>query len=129
MNERQRKFVREYIKTNNATQAAITAGYSKKTAYSIGNENLKKPEIKKELEKYQEKQQKKFEYTVEDSFNNLRKAQELALNRKNPLGEANPDLTNFIKAEELKGKLKGLYVEKRELKTIDSSPFEVKIIQ
>lgn len=31
----------------NATQAAIRAGYSEKTAYSIGDENLKKPEIKK----------------------------------------------------------------------------------
>ena len=29
LNERQNKFVREYIKTNNATQAAISAGYSK----------------------------------------------------------------------------------------------------
>lgn len=29
----------------NQTQAAIRAGYSAKTAYSIGNENLKKPDI------------------------------------------------------------------------------------
>ncbi|HAU6382977.1 TPA: terminase small subunit, partial [Klebsiella oxytoca] len=32
----QRLFVAEYLKDNNATQAAIRAGYSKKTAYSIG---------------------------------------------------------------------------------------------
>ena len=42
---KQEKFVQEYMIDLNATQAAIRAGYSKKTAYSIGNENLNKPEI------------------------------------------------------------------------------------
>lgn len=41
----QRLFVAEYLKDNNATQAAIRAGYSKKTAYSIGQRLLKKVEI------------------------------------------------------------------------------------
>ena len=45
LTQRQRIFCEEYIKTNNATKAAKAAGYSEKTAYSIGNENLKKPEI------------------------------------------------------------------------------------
>ena len=45
LNERQKAFADYYIQTGNATEAAIKAGYSKKTAYSIGNENLKKPEI------------------------------------------------------------------------------------
>ena len=31
--------------SGNATEAAIKASYSKKSAYSIGNENLKKPEV------------------------------------------------------------------------------------
>jgi phage terminase small subunit len=45
---RQRKFVEAYLGEAhwNATKAAIIAGYSKKTAYSIGWENLRKPEIK-----------------------------------------------------------------------------------
>jgi phage terminase small subunit len=47
---KQRKFADEYIITGNATDAALKAGYSKKTAYSIGNENLKKPEIKKYID-------------------------------------------------------------------------------
>ena len=38
-------FCEEYIKTGNATQSAIKAGYSKKTARSIGCENLTKPNI------------------------------------------------------------------------------------
>lgn len=43
---KQKKFADEYIKTGNSTQAAINAGYSEKTAYSIGSNNLKKPYIK-----------------------------------------------------------------------------------
>lgn len=43
---KQKIFAEEYIISGNATQAAIKAGYSKKTAYAIGNENLKKVEIK-----------------------------------------------------------------------------------
>lgn len=46
MNARQRKFCDEYLIDCNAKQAAIRAGYSEKTAYSIANENLKKPELK-----------------------------------------------------------------------------------
>lgn len=45
MTDKQKKFVNEYLIDLNATQAAIRAGYSPKTAYSIGEENLKKPEI------------------------------------------------------------------------------------
>lgn len=42
---KQQAFIDEYLKTRNATKAAIAAGYSPKTAYSIGSENLSKPEI------------------------------------------------------------------------------------
>lgn len=128
LNERQKKFVREYIKTNNATQSALSAGYSKKTAYSIGQENLKKPEIAEAIEKQLKKNVERFEYTIQDSFNNLKKAQEIALARRNQLGDANPDVQSFIKAEELKGKLCGLYIDKKEISGIDSTPFEIKIL-
>lgn len=43
--DKQKLFAAEYIVDFNATQAAIRAGYSKKTAYCIGSENLKKPVI------------------------------------------------------------------------------------
>jgi phage terminase small subunit len=49
LNEKQRLFVIEYLKDFNATQAAINAGYSKKTARSIGQENLTKPDIQAEI--------------------------------------------------------------------------------
>lgn len=46
MTKKQKRFVEEYLIDLNATQAAIRAGYSVQTAYSIGDENLRKPEIK-----------------------------------------------------------------------------------
>ena len=55
MTIKQKKFADEYIKTGNATQSAINAGYSKKTCYSIGNENLKKPEIKSYIDERMKK--------------------------------------------------------------------------
>jgi phage terminase small subunit len=47
MTAKMQRFCDEYLIDLNATQAAIRAGYSEKTAYSIGQENLNKPEIKK----------------------------------------------------------------------------------
>ena len=47
---KQKKFADEYIISGNATDAAIKAGYSKKTANRIGPENLSKLVIKKYIE-------------------------------------------------------------------------------
>lgn len=47
---KQRLFVDEYIIDFNASKAALRAGYSEKTAYSIGFENLKKPEIENAID-------------------------------------------------------------------------------
>lgn len=46
MTPKQKKFCDEYIKSGNAKQSAIKAGYSPKTAKSIGQENLTKPDLK-----------------------------------------------------------------------------------
>jgi phage terminase small subunit len=51
MTPKQQRFVDEYLVDLNATQAAIRAGYSERTAYSIGEENLRKPEIKAAIQK------------------------------------------------------------------------------
>lgn len=45
LTDKQELFAREYLKDLNATQAAIRAGYSEKTARKIGSENLTKPDI------------------------------------------------------------------------------------
>lgn len=45
LNNKQALFIEEYLRTFNATQAALTAGYSSKTAYSHGARLLKDVEI------------------------------------------------------------------------------------
>ena len=50
LTDKQEKFCYEYVLHLNATKAAINAGYSEKTAYSIGFENLIKPEIQKRID-------------------------------------------------------------------------------
>lgn len=51
MTAKQQRFCDEYLIDMNATQAAIRAGYSKKTARVIGQENLTKPAIRDYIEK------------------------------------------------------------------------------
>ena len=50
LTEKQRRFAEYYIETGNCTEAAIKAGYSKRTARVIGQENLLKPAIKKYID-------------------------------------------------------------------------------
>ena len=50
MTDKQKRFCDEYIIDCNATQAAIRAGYSKKTANRIATENLSKLDIKQYIE-------------------------------------------------------------------------------
>lgn len=53
MNDKQKKFCDYYLESGNATEAAIKAGYSKKTARQTGSENLSKPYIKAYIEQRQ----------------------------------------------------------------------------
>ncbi|MED1919466.1 terminase small subunit [Bacillus thuringiensis] len=54
LTEKQRLFVLEYLRDFNATRAAMAVGYSKKTAYAIGWENLRKPQIQAEIKRQKE---------------------------------------------------------------------------
>lgn len=56
MNERQKHFADEYIITKNATQSAIKAGYSERTAYSIGQRLLKNVEVSEYIKQRIEEQ-------------------------------------------------------------------------
>ena len=55
MNAKQTQFVVEYIKCKNATEAAVKAGYSKKTAQQIGSRLLLNVVIKAEIDKLTQK--------------------------------------------------------------------------
>ena len=58
MTDKQRRFCDEYLIDLNATQAAIRAGYSKKTAKQIGQENLTKPDISEYIKSRMDEKEK-----------------------------------------------------------------------
>lgn len=63
---KQQTFVAEYVANKgNATQAAIAAGHPKKTARSIGAENLTKPHIMQAIQKQMAKHLDKADITAE----------------------------------------------------------------
>ena len=106
---RQRNF-REYVAQGlNPYRAAIEAGYSEKYAKTNSHKLLEKN--KKEIEALkpivQETLEKEFTYSVKESFNKLCEIQELAM-----LQNENGNYSNLgvaAKAEELKGKMYGVY--------------------
>jgi phage terminase small subunit len=63
--DRQERFVREYLKDANATQAAIRAGYNRAGAGVEGNRLLKNPNVRKMLEAGQKKLAQRYEVTAE----------------------------------------------------------------
>jgi len=65
LNRQQLKFLQKYLICFNATQAAIHAGYSKKTAYSSGQRLLKHDEIKSAIARMQKKDEDRYEITKE----------------------------------------------------------------
>ena len=62
---KQAAFVHEYLVDLNATQAAIRAGYSKKTANRIATENLSKPVIQEAIQEARDAREKRSMITVE----------------------------------------------------------------
>lgn len=50
MTEKQKRFVDAYIETGNASEAARMAGYSEKTAFRSGQQNMQKYAIKRAIE-------------------------------------------------------------------------------
>ncbi|MEW4371784.1 terminase small subunit [Paenibacillus kandeliae] len=65
LNDKQQRFVEEYMVDLNATQAAIRAGYSLTTAGSIGHEHLRKPEIAAAIEVEMKERSKRLNITAD----------------------------------------------------------------
>jgi phage terminase small subunit len=63
---KQERFIEEYLVDLNATQAAIRAGYSEATAYSIGHECLKKPEVAAALRDARRQRAQRLQLTADD---------------------------------------------------------------
>ena len=66
LEERQKIFCNEYLVDFNGTQAAIRAGYSKKTARSIASENLTKHNIQEYLKELIDRRNKRTQITQDD---------------------------------------------------------------
>lgn len=68
---KQQRFCREYHATGNATLSAKRAGYSEKTAASIGSENLTKPEILAEIERLKSEEHLRYRVTADKLVRHL----------------------------------------------------------
>ena len=71
LTEQQKKFCNEFLINLNATQAAIRAGYSEKSARSIASENLTKPNIQNYLQQLQEGIQKRNQISQDEILQDL----------------------------------------------------------
>lgn len=72
LNKKQQIFCNEYIIDLNGAQAAKRAGYSVKTARTIANELLTKPDIKARIDELIAERAKKAELKAEDVLNEIR---------------------------------------------------------
>lgn len=70
---KQARFIEEYLVDLNATQAAIRAGYSEKTAYSQGERLLRNVEVAQGIEAAQEARSKRTEITQDMVLRELAK--------------------------------------------------------
>lgn len=117
LNPKQTAFVREYLKDLNATQAAIRAGYSAKTAGSQGFDLLKKPEISELVAKHQKGLEEKALVTKEEVLNGLKLEAQAA----------ESDAAR-VAAWGLLGKHLALFTEKHEVTGADGGPLVVKVV-
>lgn len=103
---KQAAFVREYLIDLNATQAAIRAGYSERTAHTTGHENLRKPEVAAAVQEAMRERAESTAVTAEMVLERLRTEAE-------GLG---PDTSASarIRASELLGKHLGMFTDKIE---------------
>lgn len=101
---KQRRFIDEYLIDLNATQAAIRAGYSEKTAPVIGSENLMKPYLREIIE------QRQLEKTTQNGI-----TADYVLNNLKDIADCQDEkTTDRIKSLELLGKHLKLFTEKVE---------------
>jgi len=73
LTEKQKLFCKYYLISLNATDAAIKAGYSKKTARQIGTENLAKPYIEEYIQEQLVKRNEKLDFEAVDVVNEIKK--------------------------------------------------------
>ena len=108
LTDKQKRFCDEYLIDLNATQAAIRAGYSEKTANRIASENLSKLVIQEYIKEKQEEIADRNAVTVDFVINGIK---DIAVQ-----GEHE---NNRLKAFDMLGKHLGIYERDNKL-TVDS---------
>jgi phage terminase small subunit len=118
---KQQRFCDEYLVDLNATQAAIRAGYSQKTAGVIAVENLKKPNIQEYINQRMAEKEKQLiadqDEVLKYLTSVLRGESSSSVLARNMVGAEDvivkpPDEKERLKAAELLGKRYGLYSDK-----------------
>lgn len=107
---KQEKFVEGIVSGKNPSEAyrqAYNTSANNNTIAKEAQNILKNPNIAPIIEQKKAKIEEELIYTAKDSFLNLNFAQEKAIEQGN--------IQAYLKAEELKGKLLGLYTEKRDI--------------
>jgi phage terminase small subunit len=117
---KQQRFVDEYIISGNATQAAIKAGYSKKTANRIATENLSKPVIKTAIDQRNAEIQSEKTMDMQEVMELLAsiargETTEETVTNKGDVIETATRNSDKLKALELIGKRFGAWTDKKEI--------------
>lgn len=115
-------FAEEWLKTTNATQSAIKAGYSARTAYSAGNRLLKKVDVKQYID---ERLAEMKESSIADTNEVM---QFLSSTMRGDIPDQfglDPALNDRLKAAELLGKRYKLFTDKQEISGADGEPIKV----
>lgn len=125
---KQSLFVKEYLVDLNATQAAIRAGYSEKTAGAIGTENLAKPLIQAAIAEGSNARAKKLDISVEYVLQTIKNTiercaqAEPVLDREgNETGEYKFDSMAVLKGAELLGKYRKMFTDKVDVSNPDGT--------
>lgn len=115
---RQAAFIREYLIDLNATQAAIRAGYSERTARKIGHENLTKPDIAAAIAQAQAERAERVQIDADEVLAHLTAIArgEVRTEKATKVGivDLPPDFGERIRAMELLGKHLGMFKEQQE---------------
>lgn len=115
-------FAEEWLKTTNATQSAIKAGYSARTAYSAGNRLLKKVDVRQYIDERLTEMQ---ESSIADTNEVM---QFLSSTMRGDIPDQfglDPALNDRLKAAELLGKRYKLFTDKQEISGADGEPIKV----
>ena len=122
---KQQRFCEEYMVDMNATQAAIRAGYSEKTAYSIGNENLSKPVITEQIATMREEQASRTLVDADFVIKGLLQVhgrcmqEEPVIDADGPTGEFKFEHSGANKSLELLGKHLGMFATKLDIRAVE----------